>query len=313
MIPSTITCEYIKRRGPDCYNTIYREFNGGSLQASDSPELKASMIFSTSVLSLRGNFIAEQPLEDSQTGSILCWNGEAWKINDRVCEGNDAKAVFDELLQAVKPNMIPSSAEKTALAVINALRNVSGPGAFVFYDGLNQNVFYGRDRLGRRSLLQAVDSSGNLLISSVCHPSGFETWTEVKAGSMCVLDLTKYIHRGPYQANIYEHEESFNDSLGKPKLGHIGETLLEGLYVLVHTPRKVWRYCVNKNTETFHAILQQGNPVVIIPQAEFGVDSRQYACANVAFFTFSSRSKCATTLTCDCDSTPSCNSILRWS
>lgn len=224
--------------------------------ATDSPELKASLTFSTSVLSLRGNSIAEQPLEDPQTGSILCWNGEAWKINDRVCKGNDAKAVFDVLLQAIKPNVIPSSAEETALAVINALRNVSGPGAFVFYDGLNQKIFYGRDRLGRRSLLQTADSSGNLLISSVCHPSESETWTEVKAGWMCVLDLTKYIHRGPCQANITKHGESIDDSLGKLELGHIGETVLKGLYVLVHTPREVWRYCVNQDTETFHAILQ---------------------------------------------------------
>lgn len=204
---------------------------------TDASEMKASVIFSASVLSLRGNSVAEQPLEDPRTGSILCWNGEAWKINETVCQGNDAKLVFDALLQATKPNTTPSSDEETAYAVVNAFRGVSGPSAFVFYDGLSQKIFYGRDRLGRRSLLQRADSNGNLLISSVCHPIASETWTEVKAGWICILDLAKYTHRDPRQAGIGKYGESIDDPPENCKPNQNGEILLEGLCFLVHTPR----------------------------------------------------------------------------
>lgn len=251
---SSVTCEYLKRRGPDSFKAIYREFPGHRLQtASDASEAKISLIFNASVLSLRGDSVVEQPLEDPQTGSILCWNGEAWKINGAACKENDTKSVFDTLIQATKPKMTPSSDEETADAFMNAFRSISGPSAFAFYDGLNQKIFYGRDRLGRRSLLQRVDPDGNLLISSVCHPSASQTWTEVKAGWICILDLAKYANRDFHEAGIAECE-NIVDPPEECKQNHNGEISLEGLSFLVHAPRKVWRYCVNRDTETLHAI-----------------------------------------------------------
>lgn len=243
--PNSTTCEYLKRRGPDSFSTIYREFHRKRLQlANDVSEEKAFLIFSASVLSLRGDFVVEQPLEDPHTGSILCWNGEAWKINGTAFKGNDAKLVFDALLQATKPKTAPTSDEELAYAVMNAFRNISGPSAFAFYNGLNHKIFYGRDRLGRRSLLQRLDPDGNLLISSVGHSSASETWTEVKAGWICILDLAKYTCRHFKQAGITESESAVNSPEGC-KQDHKGEMSLEGLDFLVHAPRKAWRYSVD--------------------------------------------------------------------
>lgn len=273
--PCPVTCEYLKRRGPDSFKTMYREFTGHGLHiAKDATKPKTSLIFSSSVLSLRGDSVAEQPLEDPQTGSILCWNGEAWKINGTLCNGNDTKIIFDNLLQAIKPKTTPSSDEEIAYAFVNAFRSISGPSAFVYYDGVNKKIFYGRDRLGRRSLLQRIDLDGNLLISSVCHSLPSEAWTEVKAGWICILDLAKYSHRDIYQADIVKYGEVQVDPPEECKQNHTREILLEGLNFLVLTPRNVWCYCINRDTETFPAIFQQRQPIVTTGHAGSRFDRR---------------------------------------
>lgn len=235
ILPCKIICEYLNRRGPDSFNTIHREFDEESLHiAPHFPNSKISLTFAASVLSLRGNSLTEQPLEDLQTGSIFCWNGEAWKIKDGVCEGNDAKLVFDVLLEAIKSNATSSSVDD---AVMSAFHNVSGPSAFVFYDGLRHKIFYGRDRLGRRSLLQSVDSDGALIISSICHPAQFETWTEVKSGWMYILDLAEYARRGPLQAVVSRNGQSLNNQSQNSASDEFGNIWPEGLHSVVHTPQ----------------------------------------------------------------------------
>lgn len=233
--PGPVTCDHLKKRGPDSLKTIYREFTGGhGLQrAEDVPKPKAFLTFSASVLSLRGDSVTEQPLEDPRTGSILCWNGEAWKINGVLCKGNDTKIVFDTLLQATTPKTTPSSDEEIAYAFMTSYRSISGPSAFVFYDGVNHKMFYGRDRLGRRSLVYRVEPDGNLLISSVCHSSSAETWTEVKAGWMCVLDLAKYTNQDSLQANIAKYGEAVDDPPEEREQTHLREAVVEGLNFLV--------------------------------------------------------------------------------
>lgn len=259
--PCAVTCDLIKRRGPDSFKTIYREFTGYGLQiAKDATKPKASLTFSASVLSLRGDAVTEQPLEDSRTGSILCWNGEAWKINDTSCKGNDAKFVFDTLLQANTPKTSQSSDEERASAFVTAFRNISGPSAFVFYDGMNHKIFYGQDRLGRRSLLHRVDPDGNLLISSVAHPLASETWTEVSTGWICILDLAKYTNQDFHQAGIAKYRKAVLDPPDERKQTYGREILLEGLSFLVFAPPSMWCYCINRDTETFHAIFQQRQP-----------------------------------------------------
>lgn len=238
--PCPVTCDRLKRRGPDRLKITYREFTGLGLQrAQDVPKPKAFLTFSASVLSLRGDSLTEQPLEDPRTGSILCWNGEAWKVNGTLCKGNDTKFVFDTLLQATKPETTPSSDEETAYAFVTLFRKISGPSAFVFYDGVNHRIFYGRDRVGRRSLIHRVEPDGTLLISSVCHSSTSEHWTEVNAGWIYILDLAKYTNQDFHQADIAKHGEIVVDAPEDCEQPHIRETLLEGLTFLVLAPRKM--------------------------------------------------------------------------
>ena len=173
-IPEAVkTC--LQNRGPD--------FLGQTVCGNDASSARCLTLSST-VLALRGNHLARQPLVSPDGRSILCWNGEAWRLGGQQVEGNDGEVIHHLLTKASA-----SDASSQQNAVLDVLRAIEGPFAFVYYDKAMQKLFFGRDRLGRRSLMVAQDgSSGDLVISSVaeaCDPR----WEEVEANGIYVVDL----------------------------------------------------------------------------------------------------------------------------
>lgn len=75
--------------------------------------------------------------------------------------------------------------------VLDALTSIAGPFAFVFYDAISNRLFYGRDRLGRRSLLSRVLSDSGVAFCSITDESPSTVWTEVETGGVHVVDLSK--------------------------------------------------------------------------------------------------------------------------
>jgi asparagine synthetase B (glutamine-hydrolysing) len=73
-------------------------------------------------------------------------------------------------------------------AVLEVLRGIEGPFAFVYYDAGAGRVFFGRDRLGRRSLLMAPTEGGGLALCSVAGQTE-EGWEEVEADGVYVVTL----------------------------------------------------------------------------------------------------------------------------
>lgn len=147
--------------------------------------------FGSAVLSMRGDGVVRQPLTDSgRTGSILAWNGDAWKIAGQpIPERNDTEIVFSHLLQASTQdylsgnyNGVPDSAQRVAEAV----SKITGPFAFVFYDAVNFRLYFGRDCLGRRSLCWGFDESGNLTICSLSSSPAFE---EIEADGIYMIEF----------------------------------------------------------------------------------------------------------------------------
>lgn len=144
---------------------------------------EAFLTFTSTVLSLRGDHVTKQPFQDHHTGSVLCWNGEAWRIGGRLVRGNDGEAVF-----ALLCNASPSETG-SGDALLEALRSIEGPFAFVYFHALSQTLYYGRDRLGRRSLLLCHDTTeGSLVISSVAETCE-EKWKEVEADGIYSVAL----------------------------------------------------------------------------------------------------------------------------
>jgi asparagine synthetase B (glutamine-hydrolysing) len=136
------------------------------------------------VLALRGDHITRQPLE-SDNGSVLCWNGEAWRVNGQriQAEANDAEVVLKLLVN------VGSSApgDERLETLLNALRAIEGPFAFVYYDYPAETLIYGRDRLGRRSLVLRQDGD-ELELCSVAGSLG-NGWQEVEADGIYVARL----------------------------------------------------------------------------------------------------------------------------
>ncbi|KAL9613407.1 MAG: hypothetical protein Q9167_002055 [Letrouitia subvulpina] len=179
-IPSS-TLRLLQRRGPDQTKSLSLEVGSKTLRCTST------------VLALRGEDVVGQPIQDS-SGSFLCWNGEAWNLGNIVVGGNDAVAVFSSLLEFAdwgsEPVADSDFITKPHQKTLNVLASIAGPYAFVFYDANYQNLYYGRDILGRRSLLHRVDPDGALVISSICDASVPDGWTEVEANGIYVLNLS---------------------------------------------------------------------------------------------------------------------------
>lgn len=161
--------DYLVNRGPDHIGTVQR-----IIRLGDQAELCLTCV--ATVLSLRGHGITEQPLVSQDTNSILCWNGEAWSIGGCPVYANDGAAVLGALDGAVGHENI-----------LGVLRAVEGPFAFVYYDPRGGRIYFGRDRLGRRSLL--VHDEDDFLLSSVADPS-VTGWREVEADGVYTLDVS---------------------------------------------------------------------------------------------------------------------------
>jgi asparagine synthetase B (glutamine-hydrolysing) len=173
--PSSNATRLLQERGPDC-------FQEHRVTLKDQVNQDVFITFSSSVLSLRGDKITTQPLVDQASGCVLCWNGEAWKLAEIAVNGNDSIALFELLLQAVAQ---PDSHSK----ILEVLEKTRGPFALVFYDGQSNKLYFGRDCLGRRSLLKSTISTGAVIISSVCDLTISNPWFEIEADGVHVYDL----------------------------------------------------------------------------------------------------------------------------
>ncbi|KAK8131419.1 Asparagine synthetase domain-containing protein [Apiospora sp. TS-2023a] len=162
-------------RGPDHLGLVEREISLPSV----APDLRIALNFTSTVLALRGDHVAKQPLHNADSDSVLCWNGEAWKFDDEVVSGNDGEAIFARIAQCDG-----STAQDRQSHILSTLRKIQGPFAFVFYDSVGQCLYFGRDRLGRRSLLIREGPDGQSLSFSSVADNPASGWEEVQANGI---------------------------------------------------------------------------------------------------------------------------------
>lgn len=193
--PTPAVRDLLTARGPDASNKVTIECEGQQSRPS------FITCFST-VLSLRGSATVAQPLRNKDSQSTLCWNGEAWTIQGASPVGNDTTSVLELLIRSTST----CPGEIHVQAVSSAMSQIAGPYAFVFIDASRSRVYFGRDFLGRRSLLYKVDVEGNLLLSSVTDGSSGEGWSEVEADGIYCIDLA--LHSAPDPRN-FEHWGDF--------------------------------------------------------------------------------------------------------
>lgn len=197
--PDPILRERLSARGPDHYGTVHQVIDG---DGCDDP---LDIRLTSTVLSLRGDHVAKQPLVDDDSGSALCWNGEVWRLDGRTLEGNDTEAIFQLLLDASARR---GAADAASDPVLEALRLIEGPFAFIYLDRPAKRLYVGRDRLGRRSLLMRRGMPFTL--SSIAEPPS-EDWVEVEADGCYTVQLDQW--RDPNELTMLRHGWHDDDNL----------------------------------------------------------------------------------------------------
>jgi asparagine synthetase B (glutamine-hydrolysing) len=179
VVPSEKHCLLLEKRGPDSSRELR--------QKSENVYLTC---FST-VLALRGDHTVVQPVQHSDFPStFLCWNGEAWKYENEPISGNDSDVVFANISSLSKAEDCNTSVSSSKV-MQQALNRITGPYAFVYYHPRSNTLFFGRDPLGRRSLMYRVDESGNFILSTISGQRD-QGWAEVEADGIYSLDLKSF-------------------------------------------------------------------------------------------------------------------------
>ncbi|KAH0590489.1 hypothetical protein H2248_000636 [Termitomyces sp. 'cryptogamus'] len=136
--------------------------------------------FYASELRLRGNDPIEQPHQ--KDGDVLCWNGEIFDGTLKIsAHENDGVRLFSELRKMEAMERIR-----------DLFGYIEGPYAFVYYQSRSRRLFFGRDPLGRRSLLIHKPSSSlpyTLLASVSAGADSRYDFEELSTESIFCLDL----------------------------------------------------------------------------------------------------------------------------
>ncbi|CCG84140.1 protein of unknown function [Taphrina deformans PYCC 5710] len=187
-----VLLDRISRRGPDSLRTCRVVWHNLTLR------------FTSSVLHLRGEETVQQPVRVGQ--NVLCWNGEAWSGLDLSLSENDTAALSNAL-------------SKNEDAIARVFEQIRGPYAFVYYQAARGKVWYGRDILGRRSLLTNKLDTG-FTLCSVGHRQN--SWSEVDVKGIHCYDLcTKTTTTWPWAENpsrVHDLQKSYTrvNDLGVP-------------------------------------------------------------------------------------------------
>lgn len=166
---STELIDKVKSRGPTCWSQMTTD-NGIHCLSS--------------VLSLRQP-LTEQPVVSQDPASVLMYNGEIYGVS-----GCDTVSFSDSLKNGV----------------ISGLRNVSGEYAFAYVIG--NTVWFGRDCIGRRSLLYRVNDDGQFAVASVTdHVIGQpDLWKQCRGGVVYELNVDTL--------ELQEHVWGYSDDTG---------------------------------------------------------------------------------------------------
>lgn len=122
----------LSNRGKELTNKIHR--NG--------------MIFQASVLWQQGKEPTQQPLEDDN--NLLLFNGDLFMERENLTE-SDTQYLF---------GLLESAENEGFVELFKLLR---GPFSLIWYDKKRNKLYFGRDSLGRNTLLIGKDESSNLL------------------------------------------------------------------------------------------------------------------------------------------------------
>ncbi|KAL1456186.1 hypothetical protein WDU94_000933 [Cyamophila willieti] len=176
----------IQRRGPDSFKQL------------TISEDCATCTFLASVRWTQGANMSVQPLEDSE-GNVLLWNGDVYSMTS---EDNSLSK---------EPSSESDSAQVfcrfSKFGVLKTLKHIQGPYSFIFLNRKTKQLWFGKDPIGRHSLLMKCTST-SLLVTSVAHKS-ISNIEEIPSTHIYSLDITC----ADFQSGLKEHKWKRNISI----------------------------------------------------------------------------------------------------
>ncbi|ETO15346.1 hypothetical protein RFI_22011 [Reticulomyxa filosa] len=174
-------------RGPDSFDSVTLKIpcaSKDSVETEKSNEQKedkichewteqdtnlATVTMAGAVLHLRGEKITPQPL--SNEDAILVWNGEIFDGTLAIgTEDNDTAVLFKELSRCINDSSNSKDQHAAQKRFSEVWSGIEGPFALIYWDKRHQCLYFGRDRLGRRSLLYHYDHTHRTFyLSSAAH------------------------------------------------------------------------------------------------------------------------------------------------
>ncbi|KAI1315381.1 hypothetical protein EDD11_000885 [Mortierella claussenii] len=145
--------ELNSRRGPNAQNTHAVRVGQGTLLDGSTAEA-VEMTFYGAVLHLRGDVVTRQPHVSSK-GNVLIWNGEIFDGIFVDHHQNDGQVLM-ETLEAISEQ---GNIKEHTRHFLKIMAKIEGPYAFVYFHAATSTIYFGRDCLGRRSLLWHKKSS----------------------------------------------------------------------------------------------------------------------------------------------------------
>ncbi|CAG2058730.1 unnamed protein product [Timema podura] len=153
--------ECLCRRGPDASSRY---------DVQRVPGYKAHFV--GSVLWMQGRQLFGQPAIDNK-GNVLLWNGDIFggKLSGNT-ETSDTKVLLDALGEEVP--------------LLQVMCTVRGPYSFIYWNNTSKRLWFGRDRIGRHSLLWQINTLRSMLaLTSVAKKSRPEFQEVPACGIFC--------------------------------------------------------------------------------------------------------------------------------
>lgn len=175
-----------------------------------------------------------QPLTDSKTGNIFLWNGELYLFDDKPLPNhiNDTQFLFDILNTALTTNStntkdssnldsskidatnLDSSNLDVANTILGVMEKCQGPWSFIFYHAQSQSLLFGRDFIGRRSLLYSIDGPNQFSLCSVSTRTE-NNWIELAPSGIYYMALSclaitnpRYLRKDK-MGNFFDPQKNF--------------------------------------------------------------------------------------------------------
>lgn len=199
--------DYILRRGPDSYCNISIEI---------FQDMK--ILFSSSVLYMRGKEIVSQPIQDKNK-NILLWNGEIFNNVQVSSENNDTIVILEKLSNA-----------KTKSEFINIFGQLLGPWAFIYWQEKEKTLWFGRDIFGRRSLLWGWKERFKLpfsLSSVAVFKDKITHWEEIPAEGIYSISIKK----NEYEIFLYPWQNMPSGSTKSINGNHYSQSILNSVII----------------------------------------------------------------------------------